>query len=81
MRQSLISMTGTFWDTVVICLMTGLTLVSSVLANPEVASAVSAGDSVLTFEVFAQIGDRQTADYDFAGSVRIFHYSGLVLLR
>lgn len=54
-RQSLISMTGTFWDTVVICLMTGLTLVSSVLANPEVASAVSAGDSVLTFEVFAQI--------------------------
>lgn len=54
-RQSLISMTGTFWDTVVICLMTGLTLVSSVLANPEIASAVSAGDSVLTFEVFAQI--------------------------
>ena len=48
-------MTGTFWDTVVICLMTGLTLVSSVLANPEFASAVSAGDSVLTFEVFAQI--------------------------
>ena len=54
-RQSLISMTGTFWDTVVICLMTGLTLVSSVLANPDVASALANGDSVLTFEVFAQI--------------------------
>ena len=54
-RQSLISMTGTFWDTVVICLMTGLTLVSSVLANPDVAAALEDGNSVLTFEVFAQI--------------------------
>lgn len=54
-RQSLISMTGTFWDTVVICLMTGLTLVSSVLANPDVAAALADGNSVLTFEVFAQI--------------------------
>ncbi len=50
-----ISMTGTFWDTVVICLMTGLTLVSSVLANPDVAAALADGNSVLTFEVFAQI--------------------------
>ena len=28
-RQALVSMTGTFWDTVVVCLMTGLVLVNS----------------------------------------------------
>ncbi len=35
-RQSLISMTGPFWDTVVICAVTGLVLVSSMLAEPSV---------------------------------------------
>ncbi len=29
LRQALVSMTGTFWDTVVVCLMTGLVIVSS----------------------------------------------------
>ena len=53
-RQSLVSMTGTFWDTVVICLATGLTLVSSVLKNPDIAAAM-ADKNVLTFAVFAQI--------------------------
>jgi AGCS family alanine or glycine:cation symporter len=33
-RQALISATGTFWDTVVICAMTGLVLVSSILKHP-----------------------------------------------
>lgn len=33
-RQALVSMTGTFWDTVVICLLTGLALVSSLIATP-----------------------------------------------
>jgi AGCS family alanine or glycine:cation symporter len=28
-RQSLVSMTGTFWDTVVVCAMTGIVLVNS----------------------------------------------------
>jgi AGCS family alanine or glycine:cation symporter len=32
-RQALVSSTGTFWDTVVICLMTGLVLITSGLAN------------------------------------------------
>ena len=36
-RQALISATGTFWDTVVICALTGITLVSSILANPGMA--------------------------------------------
>lgn len=37
-RQALISSTGTFWDTVVICALTGLVLVSSVLAYPDIDS-------------------------------------------
>ena len=35
-RQALISATGTFWDTVVICALTGIVLVSSVLAFPDI---------------------------------------------
>lgn len=37
-RQALISSTGTFWDTVVICAVTGVVLVSSVIAHPDVDS-------------------------------------------
>lgn len=37
-RQALISSTGTFWDTVIICALTGLVLVSSVLAYPDIDS-------------------------------------------
>ena len=33
-RQALVSSTGTFWDTVVVCLMTGLVLVSSDYEKP-----------------------------------------------
>jgi len=35
-RQALVSATGTFWDTVVICALTGLVLVSSIVASPEI---------------------------------------------
>ena len=35
-RQALVSSTGTFWDTVVICAMTGITIVSSILAYPDI---------------------------------------------
>lgn len=34
-RQALISATGTFWDTVVICAVTGLVLVTSILKHPD----------------------------------------------
>lgn len=34
-EEALVSMTGVFWDTVVICAMTGLALVSSMLRVPE----------------------------------------------
>lgn len=41
-RQALVSMTGTFWDTVVICLLTGLVLVSTMLANGDIVTGISA---------------------------------------
>ncbi len=53
-RQAMISSTGTFWDTVVVCLMTGLVIVSSCIKNPAIDSAVIDGDK-LTSAAFAQI--------------------------
>lgn len=35
-RQALVSSTGTFWDTVVVCALTGLVIVSSVLAHRDI---------------------------------------------
>ncbi|MBR5298559.1 MAG: alanine:cation symporter family protein, partial [Parabacteroides sp.] len=35
-RQALVSSTGTFWDTVVICAITGITIVSSILAYTDI---------------------------------------------
>ncbi len=35
-RQALVSSTGTFWDTVVVCALTGLVLVSSIIAYPDI---------------------------------------------
>lgn len=52
-RQALISSTGTFWDTVVVCLMTGLVLVSSIHANPAISATGNGSD--LTFKAFTQI--------------------------
>ena len=40
-RQALIAMTGTFWSTVVICLITGVVVVSALLAHPEIMAAGS----------------------------------------
>lgn len=35
-RQALVASTGTFWDTVVICAITGVVLVSCIIANPSI---------------------------------------------
>lgn len=40
-RQALISMTGPFWDTVVMCAVTGIALLSSMLGHPEQYQGVS----------------------------------------
>ncbi len=52
-RQALISSTGTFWDTVVVCFMTGLVLVSSMHADAAISTSGHGGD--LTFKAFSQI--------------------------
>jgi AGCS family alanine or glycine:cation symporter len=52
-RQALVSATGTFWDTVVICAITGLVIVSGVLAAPEQMAGLKGGD--LTHAIFDQI--------------------------
>lgn len=41
-RQALVSSTGTFWDTVVVCALTGLVLVSSIIAFPDIDSSQGA---------------------------------------
>lgn len=55
-RQSLVSMTGTFWDTVIICALTGIVIVSTMLANPGILAdgSITAGGQ-LTSAAFAQI--------------------------
>lgn len=35
-RQALVSSTGTFWDTVIICALTGIVIVSSIIAYPDI---------------------------------------------
>lgn len=57
-RQALVSATGTFWDTVVVCAITGLVLVSTILANPSIIrdSVGGAADgAMLTSQAFSQI--------------------------
>lgn len=53
-RQAMVSMTGTFWDTVVICLMTGLVLVSCIIKYPSI-NGLSGNGAELTSLAFAQI--------------------------
>ncbi len=54
-RQALISSTGTFWDTVVVCAMTGIVLVSSILKNPDIDVSGITDGSELTTLAFGQI--------------------------
>ena len=54
-RQALVSSTGTFWDTVVVCLMTGLVLVSTIMKNPAINSNEITDGGVLTSLAFDQI--------------------------
>ena len=53
-RQALVSMTGTFWDTVIICLMTGLVLVSCIIKHPSI-DGLSGNGSELTSMAFSTI--------------------------
>lgn len=53
-KIALINATGVFWDTVVVCLMTGLVLCTSIVKNPEIM-AVGINGGELASLCFAQI--------------------------
>ena len=54
-RQALVSATGTFWDTVVVCLMTGLVLVTTIMKNPNINMDSVTDGGQLTTLAFSQI--------------------------
>ncbi|PJJ30759.1 alanine/glycine:cation symporter family protein [Lacrimispora celerecrescens] len=54
-RQALVSSTGTFWDTVVVCLMTGLVLVSTIMKNPDINMDMIQNGGQMTTAAFSQI--------------------------
>jgi len=55
-RQALVSSTGTFWDTVVICALTGLVLVSSIIAYPDITYADGAALTKVAFSKIPYVG-------------------------
>lgn len=50
-KQAMISMTAVFWDTIVMCTLTGLTIISSMLAHPGSADGYT--DAGLTSAAFS----------------------------
>jgi AGCS family alanine or glycine:cation symporter len=55
-RQALVSSTGTFWDTVVICALTGIVLVSSIIAYPDITYADGAALTKVAFSKIPYVG-------------------------
>lgn len=55
-RQALVSSTGTFWDTVVICALTGLVIVSSIIAYPDIDYSNGAELTKMAFSKIPVIG-------------------------
>ena len=55
-RQALVSSTGTFWDTVIICALTGLVLVSSILAYPDITFNDGAALTKVAFSKIPYVG-------------------------
>lgn len=54
-QQALVSMTGTFWDTVVMCAVTGIAVVSSMIRRPELF--LGAASDQLCFLAFSQLDE------------------------
>lgn len=55
-RQALVSSSGTFWDTVIICAITGLTIVSSILAYPDIHASDGGELTQMAFSKIPYIG-------------------------
>lgn len=54
-RQALVSSTGTVWDTVVVCALTGLVLISTIMKNPAINADQIEDGGILTTLAFGQI--------------------------
>lgn len=54
-RQSLVSMTGVFWDTVIVCAMTGLVLVTTIMKDAQINMGSITDGGILTTLAFNQI--------------------------
>ncbi len=52
-RQALVSMTGVFWDTIIVCALTGLVLTTSIMRYPELLGGKTGAD--LTSAAFEQV--------------------------
>ena len=55
-RQALVSSTGTFWDTVIICALTGLVITSSIIAYPDIDYHNGAALTKVAFSKIPYIG-------------------------
>lgn len=55
-RQALVSSSGTFWDTVVVCALTGLVLVSSIIAHPDIDYTQGAALTKAAFDKIPYVG-------------------------
>ncbi len=72
-RQALVSMTGTFWDTVIICAMTGIVVVSGMLRSPE--QYAGAGDDAMTRLAFSVLPGGQ---YVLTVALSIFAFTTIL---
>ena len=55
-RQALVSSTGTFWDTVIICALTGIVLTTSIIAHPDISCTDGPRLTTLAFSKIPYIG-------------------------
>ena len=56
-RQALVSSTATFWDTVIICAITGITIVSSILAYPDISYSDGGELTRMAFSKIPYVGE------------------------
>lgn len=56
-RQALVSSTGTFWDTVIICAITGIVIVSSIIAYPDISYHDGAALTKMAFGKIPYVGE------------------------
>ena len=72
-RQALVSMTGTFWDTVIVCAMTGIVVVSGMLRSPE--QYAGTGDDAMTRLAFSVLPGGQ---YVLTVALSIFAFTTIL---